>query len=192
MTSTLLEAAAHGDGHLKHTLSRAKQDRTAARTIAAGRAALTEAGVTVIDRPAPDSPAVWVERLHHDGKPLDVESHQACPGHAFYLATELWRDRPSTVLSTLALGYQETVYGRSVTVASVLASNPTATVSFGYGTPAGLTARPPRPVSPCLPVCSAPGRPSRRAQRPRHPPRRGPPPAHRTWTSSAGWSPPPR
>ena len=96
VTATLLEAAAHGDGHLKHALSRAKQDRTTARNLAAARAALTDAGVTVIDRPAPDSPAVWVERLHHDGTPLDVASHQTCPGHAAYIGTNSWSDRLHT------------------------------------------------------------------------------------------------
>lgn len=67
-----------------------------AHTIAAARAALAVAGVTVIDRPAPDSPAVWVERLHHDGKPLDVEGHQSCPGHAACVGTDSWSDRLST------------------------------------------------------------------------------------------------
>ena len=45
MTATLIDAAAASDGAFRHALSRAKQDRTRARNVAAAAAALTEAGV---------------------------------------------------------------------------------------------------------------------------------------------------
>lgn len=45
VTATLIDAAAASDGAFRHALSRAKQDRTRARNVAAAAAALTEAGV---------------------------------------------------------------------------------------------------------------------------------------------------
>lgn len=92
-TATLIEAAADGDGHFKHAVSRAKEDRTRARNLTAAFAGLTEAGTTVIE-PLPRwdyrGPVRAVERLTHDGQPLSVEAHAACPGHGAYAAAESW------------------------------------------------------------------------------------------------------
>lgn len=34
--------------------------------------------------------------LNHDGQPLTVETHTACPRHAAYVGTESWSDRTHT------------------------------------------------------------------------------------------------
>jgi len=86
VAAALIAAAADGDGAFAHAVSRAKQDRAERRKLAAAAAALTEAGVTVVDEPEYDSPARDLHRLTHDGKTLDVEGHQSCPGHAAYIS----------------------------------------------------------------------------------------------------------
>lgn len=50
----------------------------------------------MIDRPEHGSPAVWVDRLDHDGQPLTVETHATCPGHAGYVRADSWSDRIDT------------------------------------------------------------------------------------------------
>lgn len=68
VTAELIAAAAQGDGAFAHAVSRAKQDRAEQRKVAAAIKALTEAGVTVIDRPNYDSPAAQLHRLTHDDR----------------------------------------------------------------------------------------------------------------------------
>lgn len=91
VAAELIAAAAGGDGAFAHAVSRAKQDRAEQRRVAAAVEALTEAGVTVIDKPDYDSAAALLHRLTHDGEPLDEGSHKTCPGHAAYVQTG-WRE----------------------------------------------------------------------------------------------------
>lgn len=90
VTAELIAAAAQGGGAFAHAVSRAKQDRAEQRKVAAVIKALTEAGVTVIDRPDHTSPAAQLHQLSHDRRALDEESHKSCPGHAAYVQTS-WR-----------------------------------------------------------------------------------------------------
>ncbi len=87
VAAALIAAAAQGDGTFAHAVSRAKQDRAEQRKVDAAIKALTEAGVTVIDKPDYNSTATLLHRLTHDGDPLDEESHKRCPGHAAYVQT---------------------------------------------------------------------------------------------------------
>ncbi len=79
----LLDAARTGG--FDHTAQRLRNDRDDRAAHDHAAQALRDNGVTVIDRPDTDDPALPLSQLTHDGTPLTAESHRACPGHAAYL-----------------------------------------------------------------------------------------------------------
>lgn len=87
----LIAAAKTGEGEFDHCLQRARDERDEQARVAEIVAELTAAGVTVIDQPSYDDRTIrLVDRLTHDGKPLTIETHASCPGHAAYVARD-WR-----------------------------------------------------------------------------------------------------
>lgn len=81
-------------GQFEHTAQRLRDERDEARDLAQFSAALTEQGITVIERPAWDNKTVKaLDRLEHDGQRLTPETHAACPGHAAYVDLDWeWAD----------------------------------------------------------------------------------------------------
>ena len=83
----LVAAAKQGDVQFQRAAQTAREDRERA----AGRAALldtlTAAGVLVLDG-RPDYRLRLDSLVDAEGKPLDVETHAQCPGHAVYLSEE--------------------------------------------------------------------------------------------------------
>jgi ParB family chromosome partitioning protein len=79
----LVVTAKRNPGAWDHTVSRLRQDRKTAAAHAAAVKRLTDAGVTVIDRPVRGEGPVALDHLvDGDGDVLDAASHAACPGHA--------------------------------------------------------------------------------------------------------------
>lgn len=72
-------------GQFPHVASRMRQDRERAEQEAATVAALTEAGVTIMDHPSDHPGAVALGELtdgDDGGDPITVEAHAECPGRA--------------------------------------------------------------------------------------------------------------
>jgi hypothetical protein len=81
-------AAAATTGQFDHVAQRARDDRDEAATRATLVTDLTATGLTLIDRPAPGSPAEQLDHLTDDEathEPIGPDAHAACPGHAAYL-----------------------------------------------------------------------------------------------------------
>lgn len=84
-----LAVAAKG-GQFDHTLQRLRDARTEAAETLAFAQTLTDAGVTVVDRPSWDDKS-WkpLSRLvDAEGSDLTAESHTTCPGHAAYVSRD--------------------------------------------------------------------------------------------------------
>jgi ParB family transcriptional regulator, chromosome partitioning protein len=76
-------------GQFAHTAQRLRDARAEAEELATAAQALTDRGVTVVDRPAWDDKSVLpLDRLTHDGAAVEVEQHAKCPGHAAYVNAE--------------------------------------------------------------------------------------------------------
>jgi ParB family chromosome partitioning protein len=81
----LVTAAKSGE-NTAHLAQRLRDKRDTATAIAALTVELTEAGVVVIPEPPYDEKVIRpLRRLHHDGQPVTLETHAACPGHAAYV-----------------------------------------------------------------------------------------------------------
>jgi ParB family chromosome partitioning protein len=81
-------------GKFEHALQRERDNREERRKIDEFAAALVEKGVKVIDQPAYDDKNVLrIDRVRTDGKPVTVEEHASCPGHAAWVVVRLeWLD----------------------------------------------------------------------------------------------------
>jgi ParB family chromosome partitioning protein len=83
--ATLTAAAAVGSGHFAHVASRLRKDRSDAQQRAETVAALTEAGITVLEPDDGDS-ATRLNRLcdgeGEGSEEITPEAHSGCPGHA--------------------------------------------------------------------------------------------------------------
>ncbi len=78
--------AAAKTGQFEHVAQRARQDRDEAAEKAPIIEALSADGLTVVDQPDYDSPALGLHRLlDAEGKTITEEQHRACEGHAVYL-----------------------------------------------------------------------------------------------------------
>jgi ParB family chromosome partitioning protein len=86
----LTVTAKKNPGQFPHVASRLRQDREAAAVHATAVAALTDAGVTVVDRDALRrcETATSLRDLtdSDDGTPIDPGDHLACPGHVAFVA----------------------------------------------------------------------------------------------------------
>lgn len=98
-TVTALVAAAT-TGRFDHVAQRARNDRAEAEAKAPVIAALEAEGVTVIARPAYDSPTMGLNRLTNtDGDTITAADHRECPGHAVFLTeVEIYTEPDGTVL----------------------------------------------------------------------------------------------
>ena len=81
------------DGRFDHVAQQARDERTRTARVEAFAAALTEQGVTIVERGTGTRLGLLVdaERL-----PLTVEGHAACPGHAAYLDRQYGQIDPAT------------------------------------------------------------------------------------------------
>ncbi len=78
--------AAAKTGQFEHVAQRARQDRDEAAEKAPIIEALNADGLTVVDQPDYDSPALGLHRLlDTEGKTITEEQHLTCEGHAVYL-----------------------------------------------------------------------------------------------------------
>ena len=85
--------AAARTGQFDHVAQRARDERALDEQREAVAADLREAGIEVIETPRWDAAPTRLDWLHHDGKPLTVEAHAACPGHAAYVRHDVeWHD----------------------------------------------------------------------------------------------------
>ncbi len=82
--------AAASTGQFDHVAQRLRDARAEAADRVSAVEALNAAGVQVIDAPGYEpSPKIQrLGRLTHDGRPLSVEDHGTCPGHAAYVTQE--------------------------------------------------------------------------------------------------------
>jgi ParB family chromosome partitioning protein len=83
----LVAAAKQGEVQFQRAAQQAAEDRDRAAEHAALVAALTEAGVSVLDSPA-DYRARLDNLYDSEGNPLDEANHAQCPGHAAYLSED--------------------------------------------------------------------------------------------------------
>jgi ParB family chromosome partitioning protein len=92
----LLKAVAeHEPQRWEHTVARIRQDRREEAERAAAIARLAEAGITAMDDDDLPESAMALRTLRgEDGRPLDLEAHQACPGHVVTLT--YWDHQPRT------------------------------------------------------------------------------------------------
>lgn len=76
-------------GGFDHQVQRLRDARTEAAAKADAAAALTAAGITVIERPGWDNKQIKrLAELKHGDQPLTEDGHASCPGHAAYLDNE--------------------------------------------------------------------------------------------------------
>jgi len=95
----LTEAAASQEHDFDHTAAVIRQDRMAETAMTEAIAALTEAGITSIERPDYDSKTAGLDRLvdADSGERITAEGHAACPGHAVWLEYRRWGSNPGII-----------------------------------------------------------------------------------------------
>jgi ParB family chromosome partitioning protein len=76
------------NGRFEHKLQQLREDREQDACIAKATAQLTEAGITIIDRPGWNDPAKTLRQLSRPNKELTDEDHAGCPGHAAFVEAE--------------------------------------------------------------------------------------------------------
>ncbi len=76
------------EGRFEHTLQRLRDDREERASRQEAETALTELGITLVERPKWGDAIARLSRLTHDGESLDETTHKECPGHAAYLDEE--------------------------------------------------------------------------------------------------------
>jgi hypothetical protein len=112
--------AKRNPGAWDHTVSRLRQDRKTAAAHAGAVKRLTDAGVTVIDRPVRGEGPVALDNLvDGDGNVLDAASHAACPGHAAAISEYRPEDISYYCVDPTANGHQGR-YAGAVTIPTVV------------------------------------------------------------------------
>jgi ParB family chromosome partitioning protein len=82
--------AAASTGRFDHAAQRLRDERAEVAARAEAVTVLTDAGVRVVDRPTYDDRSAprRLDTLAHGGDRITAESHDRCPGHAAYVASE--------------------------------------------------------------------------------------------------------